>query len=95
MKPLTARPARPSSATASAPPRDTALETALDALDAAIAGWVVRPPSSARLEREFSLAIGRVLRHARALDYAYVGARIRFTVDRLFDTGDESDAVRH
>lgn len=65
-------------------PNREELERALDRLDSAVQAWIEDPPERETLVIEFEEAVGRVLEHADAADYGYVGARIRGSIERLF-----------
>ncbi|RDZ28573.1 hypothetical protein [Lysobacter silvisoli] len=61
------------------------LERALDGLDHAVAAWLADPPERRVLEREFEIAVARILVHTGALDYDYVVGRIRHSILSLFE----------
>lgn len=65
-------------------PARAGLERALDRLDSAVQAWIDDPPQREVLEVEFEQAVARVLEQAGAIDYGYVGARIRGSIERLF-----------
>lgn len=65
-------------------PRREDLERALDRLDSSVQAWIEDPPEREVLVNEFEEAVARVLEHADAIDYGYVGARIRGSIERLF-----------
>lgn len=65
-------------------PRREDLERALDRLDSSVQAWIEDPPEREVLVDEFEEAVARVLEHADAIDYGYVGARIRGSIERLF-----------